>query len=211
MDIVIPYLDVPHGELEYCIKGIEKNVPHNKIHVIKTAPDKSYLSYAIVHDQEKKILYALQELVETDDFYLFNDDFFIMDRVKRIPIYHRGLLIDHINQRTRFDSYTESLKQTYDYLKRLGIKEPLSYELHVPLKMNTQKRLDLHFKCVDEFRKGKKLQMRSIYGNVYNIGGTFMADNKIQDLDSISKELYISTTDKSFSQGKIGEYIRSVL
>lgn len=210
MDIVIPYMEVPHGELEYCLKGIE-NVPHSKVHVIKTAPDKSYLSYAVVHDQEKKILYAVQELVETDDFYLFNDDFFVMKKVKNIPVYHRGLLIDHIKQRKQYDSYTQSLKETYEYLKRLGIENPLSYELHIPLKMNTQKRLDLHFKCIDEFRKGKKLQMRTVYGNVYNIGGTLKKDVKIQDMDTILKEPFISTTNKSFEQGKIGEYIRDGL
>ena len=49
---------------------------------------------------------------------------------------------------------------------------------------------------------------RSFYGNVFEIDCQYSKDCKVYDLESIPDTPYISTTDVSFRDGKIGEFLR---
>ena len=52
-------------------------------------------------------------------------------------------------------------------------------------------------------------QMRSIYGNINRVEHIQHDDVKVYDFDTVPDDPdYLSTNDKTFTQGKVGEYIR---
>jgi hypothetical protein len=95
-------------------------------------------------------------------------------------------------------SYTRSLQETRGKLLRLGIEDPLDYELHVPMPMTKDGLL--------KALKNNSL-FRSTYGNLYGVGGKTIKDVKVyaskplslKSYDYMSMEYdYISSDDDSF-------------
>jgi hypothetical protein len=133
-----------------------------------------------------------------------NDDFFIMNKVKNLPYMYSGALIDKINIRESYaprDMYTTMLIQTYsDLYEKSKIKQPLDYELHVPMIFEKQKLSSV----IDS-----QGLWRSMYGNIYGVGGKLFIDNKIysKEYSFINnnvdfKSIYLSTEDNSFEDKK---------
>lgn len=215
MDIVIPYMRSGSGELEYAVKSC-KNVKHDRIIIVGDKPnfEIEYIKPPIVrwsmlsphHDVMNKILYACTGGI-SDDFVLTNDDIFILEPTD-IPTAHRGTMEQHIAGRRANDSYTKTLKKTCDYLKSRGIEEPLSYELHIPIIYNRDKLLAMYDEVLPLVRNASVMLTRSLYGNLYNIGGEYMDDPK-NPADYNSKT-FLSTNDKTF-QGEIGSYIKEAI
>lgn len=213
-DIVIPYKENKSLELQYAVRGIVKNLSHNNIHIIgdgRTGTDhvrRKWLNritpYMIV---ESKVVQACEELVETEYFWLFNDDFFVMEPI-RPRLCHRGTLKEALEKRKYNDIYTRALKNTMLWLQYRGIKEPLSYELHTPMLFNTKKRLEYSEMAREDFRR-KDLLMRSIYANMENLGGEYMVD--VKNMSPFEERPLLSTSDVSFAQEDIGKYIRERL
>jgi hypothetical protein len=140
-----------------------------------------------------------------EDFVLMNDDFFIMKKIDRVENYYGGLLsvrCFEYSQKHARSTYTKRLFQTLKTLKRIGFLSPLDYELHVPM-------------SVQKSKLAKALEYgvlwRSVYGNLYNIGGTEISDVKIyfDGLDQANNVFlnsnnvpFVSTEDRSFSYVK---------
>jgi hypothetical protein len=207
-DIVIPYLKNGTGELETCIALIEKNVPHRNIFVIEDFRNTKYANISHIN-QILKLEWALDNLDLTEDFYLFNDDFFVIDPIKDIPYMHKGKLSDHIKSRISgrggAGDYFKALKVTNEMLSR-SIKEPLSYELHMPFLF---KRDELEFTISTlqkEIEKGVCPLIRSWYGNMHNVGGAKTED--VKNIPDYEGRTFLSTSNKTF-KGEIGGYIRS--
>jgi hypothetical protein len=81
----------------------------------------------------------------------------------------------------------------------MGIKNPLNYEMHIPMIMNKQKLKDV--------LKSKNCLWRSLYGNIYNVGGINREDVKVYSNNSSNPKsydwkgknfAYLSTQDSSF-------------
>ncbi len=134
------------------------------------------------------------------DFIYMNDDFFLIRPVERLGNYNGGCLSDKITKYRQIDPtsrYVISLKKTLEYLKKSGIKDPLDYDLHVPMVINKEKFLEIAY---------LPFQARSIYGNIYNITSAKMHDVKryhktspMSDLSYLGNEYpFISSEDKSF-------------
>lgn len=195
-DIVIPYLKNNTGELEACVDLVKRNFPHRRVHVIdKRFDHKSHV------DQVLKLKWAIDNIRLTDEFYLFNDDFFIMKPVDGTPYFHKGLLKHHIESRKFDDTYTKTLRAT---LSTLG-DEALSYELHVPFLFHKGRLKQL----IDSIDTTKDVPLiRSFYGNTYRVGGEYMED--VKNPVDYKGATYLSTSNKTY-RGEIGEYIRSVL
>lgn len=202
-DIVIPYIKNNSGELETCLKLIERNFPHRNVHVVERH-DRSPYRFAPHIDQIMKYKWAIENLDLTDEFYMFNDDFFVMEPVEGTPYYHRGTLADHIASRPYSDWYTNSLKATRDFLG----KDALSYELHVPFLVDRHLLYSLIELLQPESSKYCPL-IRSAYGNLFDVGGEYLDDTK--DVSNFAGKTYLSTTERSFMRRPIGEYIRSKL
>ena len=198
-DIVTPYLPNNSGELEVSIDLINKNVPHRYIHVI----DQTF--HPISHvDQMLKLKWAIENLDLTDEFYLFNDDFFVVEPVDHIHYLHRGSLKTQSDKRPN-GYYGKALKDTLKYLDA----DSLSYELHLPFLFDKRKLIQLIYLIMPTIQMNHCPLIRSTYGNIYKVGGEQMDD--VKNIDDFEGSTYLSTTELSFARKPIGDYIRSKL
>jgi hypothetical protein len=98
-------------------------------------------------------------------------------------------------------SYNKKILDTLSKLKKMGYDDPLSYELHIPFPVEKSKLL----KVV----KYGNLLWRSIYGNMFEIGGSMVSDVKVYGNETMSFKSYnymsesscfLSTNDFSFKE-----------
>ena len=202
-DIVIPYKRNTSGELRSSLSLIDKNVPHRRVYVVEDF-DKKKNSNVTHINQILKIKWAIENLELTEDFYLYNDDFFVLEPVKDTPYYHKGTIQDHIDSRKYYDYYTRSLRSTLSCLD----DGALSYEMHVPFLFNRDKLYELIISLEDKIESGECPLIRSYYGNAYNVGGEYMED--VKNVKDFVGKTYLSTTESTF-RGKVGDYVRSMI
>lgn len=199
-DIVIPYLPVKSGELETCLILAERNFPHNKNYVV-TDYEKVPGSDQSHANQILKLKWAIENLELTDDFYLMNDDMFILKPIKEVPYYFKGT-VEGQYYRTSWLSYKRAIKNTLDYLD----ENALSYEMHIPMLFNKDKLYKLILEIVPLIKVNKCPLIRSTYGNVYKVGGDYMED--VKNIKDFEDKTFLSTDERSFNRA-IGQYIRS--
>jgi hypothetical protein len=182
MDLVYICRNGKNEELRYSIRSAVKNLPHDKIWVVGGKPDWYIGNYIEVDQSKSKYTNArnsLRAICNSKDisnsFILMNDDFYIINKVDSVPYMYAGTLDDRIEQREDIfsgNTYTTLLKKTLGALNRRKTDVVLDYELHVPMVM--------------EKRKLEKVLMlsglwRSVYGNIFNVGGTQVKDVKVYD------------------------------
>ena len=209
--------DYNSEELKYSLRSVCMNFPFRKIVIVGGCPDYAYPDIYIEDQQEgltkwsrtrHSLVKALQCEDLTDDIWLFNDDFFVMDRVKahEDKNYFNGTLekriIDLNRKNPRGSSYINSLSVLRGRLLNMN-KDTLSFALHVPMLMNRDKLLEL-IKNPGVISS----MFRSYYGNFYEIECEYMKDVKVYDLETVPDTPFISTTDESFKKGKVGEFLR---
>lgn len=132
-----------------------------------------------------------------DTFVLMNDDFYIMEPMDEVPVLHRGKMLDIVKwYEKEYPSavYTANTRRTYEYLKALGIKNPKSYELHVPMVFDREKLLEVLYMIEGDM----SLQYRTIYGNLCSIGGDKIDDVKVYtEDDDIPEGVFLSSWDSA--------------
>jgi hypothetical protein len=224
MDIVIPLKrSIQNEELRYTIRSICKNMPHRKIWLAGYSPKWlygiGYIKVQVPYGSKYKkaaanILAACRDPRVSDDFLLFNDDFFVMQPITDFQNLHRGPLIDHLKRLEKdyaAKPYYEGMKRTYDILRRMGFENPVNYGLHIPMIINKKKWLEA-WEMQEEYNpKRLPLHLRTFYGNVFQVGGEQIDDVKLAKLTEIpsGEELFLSSNDNSFAIGNIGDYVRS--
>lgn len=211
MDYVYICRQGDNEELRYSIRSVVKHMPPGNIWVVGDKPTWYIGNFIPVDDIAGKFtnirnamsVAANSDLI-SDNFVLMHDDFFIIKPIKDIPIMHAGLLQNKIKEYSELDPgsrYVEVLSKAYSYLRRKGIKEPLDYDIHVPMVMNKN-----NLKTV----VNKTNAPMSVYGNIFNIGGNQITDVKIytnfnklsgrsHDIKS-SDSTFVSCEDKSFAK-----------
>ena len=135
---------------------------------------------------------AIAEVEEiSDDFVLMNDDFFFLKHIGDMPVYHGGSLKDKVDEYLELGSrrYGNLLLRTYNNLIRQGIRNPIDYDIHLPMPMNKHK-LKSSIK--------KAYFPRSGYGNIHEIGGTYISDVK-----TYSSKSYLSSKSYSFGDSDL--------
>jgi len=149
----------------------------------------------------------------SDPFYLFNDDFFLMQPYPDgIPVMHWGSLEERVQEfraAYREGKYTNGMTQTWEFLKQLlpPWRRLRSYELHTPLLVEKQKMLhvlSLRPRHIEDFH------LRTVYGNLF-LRGSQSDDVKVylSTQDAVyEKWPMISTTDSVFRSHPAGDYIR---
>ena len=206
--------DYNSEELRYSLRSVVQNLPYRKIVFVGGCPKDIKPDIYLKDDQIgvnkwERTMHSLKLALNcedlTEEFYLFNDDFFIMDRVTEDFCYFNGSLERRIAQlkakNPRNSSYIRSLEILRNSLVGKG-KDSLSFALHVPMLISRTKALEL-------FHKKPNLQMfRSYYGNYFEIPCSYMRDVKVYDLETIPDTPFISTTDETFKNGKVGEFLR---
>jgi hypothetical protein len=210
MDFVYICKDGINEELRYSIRSVVESFPDSNIWVVGGKPD-WYIGNYIKVDQKltkyKNAFYNLKSITESNEisesFVLMNDDFYIIKKIDSIDNYHGGSLLEKINLYQKINSnsgYTRKLLATYKKVLSLGIEYALDYELHVPMIMEKEKLKEV-LKNQDQFL------WRSIYGNLFNVGGKEMQDVKVYTKGplvlksyNLNKEehIYLSSADTSF-------------
>jgi hypothetical protein len=210
MDFVYICKDGDNEELRYSIRSVNASFPEANIWVVGGRPG-WYVGNYIKVDQTltkyKNAFYNLKSITESSDisesFILMNDDFYIVRKIDSINTYHGGSLLEKINLYQKINSnsgYTRKLSATYKKVVSLGIEDALDYELHVPMIMEKEKLKEV-LKYQDQFL------WRSIYGNLFNVGGEQIEDVKVYTKGplvlksyNLKKEdhIYLSSADTSF-------------
>jgi hypothetical protein len=210
MDFVYICKDGNNEELRYSIRSVVKSFPDSNIWVVGGKPTWYAGNYINIKQVLTKYRNAIQNLNAicnsneiSEEFILMNDDFYIVKNINTIETYHGGLLLDKINLYQKINSnsnYTRKLAATYKKIKSLNIESPLDYELHIPMIME-KKKLKQILQNNDQFL------WRSIYGNVFGVGGEQMEDVKVYTKGPLvlksynlkkDEHIYLSSADTSF-------------
>ena len=207
MDMVYICRKGDNEELRYSIRSVVKNLPEGRVWVIGYKPDWYTGDFIPLEDKSTKfnnIRLALFEAARhpeiSEDFVLMNDDMFIVEPVSELKNYNGGYLSDKIaryRQISPSSMYVILLKNTFKQLKKMGIANPIDYDIHVPMIFNKTKLLEIAY---------LQFQPMSLYGNIYQIASETITDVKRYASDSNMSALsckeikypFISTEDRSF-------------
>lgn len=208
--------DIDPYELTYSLRSVEANFPHRKVWFVGAQPRGLVPDARIIHEQTgsnkwDKIRSSMYEVARnedvTSDFFLFNDDFFVMQPVKGKWInFASGTLTDRIYQFAAenpwLSPYARTLFKAREELKTLGCGE-VNYDVHLPMLFNKDA-------VIQAIRQCSSPQMRSVYGNITKSPYKDRKDVKIGNMIEIPPEDidFLSTNETSFKDGKVGEFIR---
>ena len=183
---------VGHDELRYSLRSVDKNFPHRKVWFVCGQPDGFVPDGRIIHTQVgvnkwDRIRSSVWEVVNhpeiTDDFYLFNDDFFIMKKpTSKFVNFVDGSLDDRIKELRLENPWLNAYGRSVN--KELA--KTSIYAISAP-------------------------QVRSAYGNINKIPFIQHRDVKVYDMETVPEDPdYLSTNDNVFVDGAVGKYIRGV-
>lgn len=223
-DVLIPYRSSDGGaELRYALRSIAKNLPHGKVYIV--GDSEPWFSDELVHVPKMQYVYAFNDAEMnirkgikselSEDFYFFNDDFYVLKPIKSIPNYHLGTLQSCLEERlarTGRSSYTDAIKKTMNYLKDRGYNEPLNYSAHIPCVLNKHNRRTVSNTVLDRLARGDKLLVRAIYGNIYYTDPVYTPDVKVYDITSTTSPgvpQFISSNQLSFNNA-LGKHLQAM-
>lgn len=207
-------------ELKYSLRSL-KNIPHRNVYIFGGCP--SYVNkekvkwVPTVQNKGNKWLNTsgnLEAVVKnegvSENFIWFNDDFFVLKKIEELPYYYDRNLIARVTDFYKIswvamnNGYCNRLKQASRVLKWKGYKS-LNYELHIPILFNKEKLRDIFHMYPGAGAK------RSLYGNTYIQESIQRKDVKIYDNENIPDDDwdFVSTSDMSFREGKVGKYIKN--
>lgn len=217
-DIVYLLKNGPNEELRYSLRSVEKNFPHGRIIFVGGRPQDITPDIYIEVEQDsptkwantrRNLMMAAQDTRVSEDFWLFNDDFFIMADYDKTQAEFDGELMHHIEEVEMRHGmlqsrYTKLLRHLHKTLTDAGIENPKNYAVHRPMLVNKAKALRTLQDFPDE------PMFRALYGNINRIGGHQIKDCKFTPWlkPNTRGATVISTEDASFRTGNIGKKIR---
>ena len=205
-----------HEELRYSLRSIQQNFPHRFVWFIGTMPKDFVPDRRLPHIQTgdskwAKIRSSMYRAIEqeelSDEFFLFNDDFFVMKPVEGEFInYADRTLSDRVEDFRKenpwLSPYARTLYKAREELKSLK-KGEVNFDVHMPMLINKELMKRSINLCSSP-------QMRSVYGNINGIAFIEHKDVKWFDRETVPEDPdYLSTNDNTFKESKVGEYIRS--
>lgn len=216
-DIVYFLREGKNTELIYSLRSVEQNFPHRMVIFYGGKPDG--ITPDAYHPIDQKgttkwervrnmLIKACENNGITPDFWLFNDDFFVMRKIDEPKNYYDGTLAERIAQIEkvvfgRHTNYSNQLRHLVETLKEAGIEKPLNYAVHMPMLINRKKMLATLEKYPDE------PMFRALYGNINKIKAENHPDVKFVQLrQPYPVGDYASTTEDSFKYEHIGTIIR---
>lgn len=204
-------------ELKYSLRSIEKNLPHNNVWFVGGQPEDLRPDRRLPHQQTggtkwERVRSSWFQICSnkdiTEEFYLFNDDFFVLKPINGPFInYSTGTLerrIMDLKRNVGNSRYAQELEAARQDLLSAGY-DTLSFALHIPFLVNKRK-------AEETLREFSWPMFRSIYGNRNRVPFQYHEDVKIynnNDLPALSWG-FASTTEESFTNGAVGRYIRGM-
>ena len=218
-DIIYIVREGGNEELRWSLRSVEKNFPHNHVWIFGGKPTGIAPFYFEPRQQQGedkfwRIYNTFKEVIWdarlTEDIWLFNDDFFVMNKLKEPPhaIYDGTIQkrIEYVEKHTFgvHSYYSDKLRELLAVLQKAGIDEPLNYETHTPMLINRTKAII----TLEDYPETPLF--RSIYGNINHIGGEERPDCKFfQERQPYPIGDYVSTADESWQFDDIGREIRA--
>lgn len=219
-DIVYLVKDKPiNEELRYSLRSVEQNLPHRHVFLFGGCPtfvDKKKVKHKYIPQGKHSKWDNTSDLLKqvcldkdvSENFILFNDDFFVMRPIKQMVTYHDRTLaerIDDFSKKYPTSRYVQRLKVARQTLGLHGVSNPLNFELHTPMLFNKEKLLEVYREYSEVGAK------RTIYGNLFVETTPQMSDVKHYNAYTTPEQgiAYCSTTDMSFAIGLVGKLLRS--
>ncbi len=202
-------------ELRYSLRSLA-NLPHGKVFIAGYCP--SWVSAEVeripVPQMRDKHTHALASLIAalndervSDPFLMFNDDFYVMHPMEKIPVLHNGPLQEVIEAHAE-SHYRTAMEKTAELVLASKPKLlPVGYEIHAPMEFE---KLALQL-VLSLGEKIKGFHYRTAYGNLQGIGGIQCSDVKVYRSDKgngYKEWSLLSTSDRTFKFHPVGRYIR---
>lgn len=215
MDVVYPLKATgePYYELRYSLRSL-RNLDHDRVFIVGGCPRWATNVVHLPTTQNRgkydnlchNIEVACKSDFISDPFIIFNDDFIVMQPVKEVTFHWRETVdegIERYKKHGRMNDWIQPMKDVKLACEILGIENPVSYELHIPMVVHKEPML-------------QALQMiphgpvwRTMYGNLARVGGTKIPDVKIYSRrSSVPPGPYVSTNDDVFPFGAAAKQIR---
>ena len=204
-----------YEELRYSLRSVVQNFPYKNIWFIGGCPDDIKPDWYLPITQKgpnkwTKVRRCLEIVCKepkiSEDFWLFNDDFFIIKPTTECPFAVEGTMYKRIQNLMWKNNLSQYAKELYVAKKALEDKgfDTLNYALHIPILLNKEKALQ----TLQTFPYSP--MFRCCYGNQHDLAEVIMKDVKIHKKDEIPTgfETFLSTSNKSFNNGEAGEYIK---
>lgn len=205
-------------ELTYSIRSVVENFPNHRIVIVGDKP-KCIKPDLFIHIEQYKpskwenvnhnLSVAINHEEITDEFYLFNDDFFIMKPIKDFTFnYYDGTIIDRLNElKERYPKGGDYSTLLANSFLQLTINELpyYNYAVHVPMFIKKASMIEV-------FNIFPNMPLkRALYGNyTHSKRDKRIKDNKVyNNVYEPNNEPFLSTTDESFTSGEVGKYIRN--
>lgn len=218
MDIVIPLLGDgskwDNRELRYTLRSICKFVPHRAVYIL--GPKIDWLrgvNYVNILDRTgeewkesnimNKVLLACNIPGLSEKFIFFNDDHFILQRLKSLPYYHSGTLSDYLASRGTESNYCKTVSNTMQVLKNRKLPQNF-YDIHAPIVYDKKQFCSAMSKY--DWSQPFGYVIKSLYCNTVGIKGTEYPDLKIKhrfncfQLEQLTKDRHFF----SIGDGAIG-------
>ena len=208
-----------NDELRHSLRSVAEHLPHRRVWLVGyrprwVGPEVGYvptIQRGPKHSNTWANWVAASRCADiSDEFALFNDDFFVTKPIDDVPVVHRGPLNDMITwyAHHRLTSHRQRAAVTRQSLQRAGHGEPLfSYELHVPMVIN---RHILAEAARWLSTRGSTIAKRTFYGNLAGAGGERAHDVKVMRGKEGLPETalpFLSTSPESWA-GLAGGWVR---
>lgn len=207
--------DGDYSELRYSLRSLI-NFPHRNVWFAGGQPERLKPDCSLPINQTGRTIWdkvrnTVEEVCKneniSENFWLFNDDFFIMHPIKEFKNYSNGDLAFMIlaleDKEGKRVAYSDFLRDILILLKREGLPTK-SFENHTPLLVNKQLMLEV----LTKYPKANGI--RSLYGNYAHLKTEEIVDVKYFDYhQQIDENLkMISSLDREFKNGAVGRYVR---
>jgi hypothetical protein len=192
-DVVVPVrLGERNEELRHALRSVAANLPHGRVWLAGHMPTWVRGCGHVPSPQGgtkhmntwRSIAAACEDRRVSEEFVLWNDDFYLMRPLGGPPpVLHRGTVREYLEglpQNVRRSAYHRGLAATAEILIRLGVPDPLCYELHVPMPMTKSGLLAARRAALAPgMPPSQALQPRTLVGNLSGLGGERAEDVKV--------------------------------
>ncbi len=208
-------------ELRYSLRSVAANVPHRRVWIAGYTPKwvKNVHSVPLeplrdkFDNQYQSLSAALSQPALTDEFYLFNDDMFVVERFDGpLPLYHLGPLRDYVDWcsgigKNPLNGWLRGMREMVRLLESKGHDAPLCYENHTPILFPRAALQDVIRWRTPHFLPFSYLPLVGV-----DDPGTRWVDAKAGKLaDPLEEGMpFLSTDDDSFERSKVGDHVRGM-
>lgn len=217
-DVVYFLRDGANEELRYSLRSLDENFAYNRVVFVGGKPEGVTPDIYLPIQQEgadkfERVRNMMLECCKndniTENFWLFNDDFFVMKPTSDETQWTNGTLqqriaqIEGLENGGRPTAYSNKLRHLFNTLENDGLPT-LNYAVHKPMLINRKKAIEVLEKYPNE------PMFRALYGNYWRIKAKDDSDCKVRRTDKRLKEekQFISTSDLSFIGGVVGAQLQ---